>query len=37
MLPKINAFKQYYVPKQELVYRAHELQRSCDVVYSSAQ
>jgi len=29
-LPKINAFKQYYVRKQELAYRAHDDIVDCD-------
>ena len=34
ILSKINAFKQYYICKQERVYHARELRRSCDMAYS---
>jgi len=37
ILRKINTLKQYYVRKQEFVYFARELWRSCDVSYSYTQ
>jgi len=38
ILPKINAFKQHYLRKQEQLFTVRViLRRSCDVAYSSAQ
>jgi len=37
ILPQINAFKQYYVCKQELVYLVQKLRRGCDVASETAQ
>jgi len=36
-LPKISAFKQYYVRKQELVFCAHDIATLLLTAYSSTQ